>query len=278
MGLAASLQQLPPETLDRACGGERRSLEELLRVIQRPFYNLALRMLHDRSLAEDAAQEALLRVVTHLSQFRGEASFATWATRVAVNVVLDFRSGLARQARLSFELFSSTLDADQEPSAVERPEDALLLKQAKKQCNQALLQCLDGDHRIAFVLGEILEFEDAQAAEILEIQPAAFRKRLSRARGALTAFLAKKCSVHTAGADCACHRRLGHAVRTGFVDPTQLDVQIGDLVQLRGRLARLEADERTRGLYQGDESPNLRERVLSSVRDTLFAIADQPIR
>src|SRR2546430_10506506 len=158
-------------------------------------------MLHDRALAEDAAQESLLRIVTPLSQYRHEAKFATWATRVAVNAVLDFKNGVAREARNSFEHFANQLDAGLDESAVERPEDALLLKQAKKQCNQALLQCLDGDHRIAFVLGEILEFEDAQAAEILEIKPAAFRKRLSRARAALTAFLAKKCSVHTAGAD-----------------------------------------------------------------------------
>jgi len=273
MSLAASLRQLSAETLACACAGERESLEQVLRVMQRPFYNLARRMLHDRSLAEDATQEALLRVVTHLSEFRGEASFATWATRVAVSAVLDFRSGMAREARRTFELFASSLDRGLDPTAVERPEDALLLKQAKKQCNQALLQCLDGDHRIAFVLGDILEFEDAQAAEILEIKPAAFRKRLSRARAALTAFLAKKCSVHTAGADCACHRQVGNSIRTGFVDPAELEVQIGDLVQLRGKLARLDADERTRGLYQADESLDLRESVLSSVRDTLFAMA-----
>ena len=164
MTLASSLAQLGPDVLERACAGERKSLEELLRVIQRPFYNLALRMLHDRSLAEDAAQECLLRIVTHLATYRREAKFATWATRVAVNVVFDFKNGLAREAHSNFELFSSQLDVGLDREAPERPEDALLLKQAKKQCNQALLQCLDGDHRIAFVLGDILEFDAPEAA------------------------------------------------------------------------------------------------------------------
>jgi RNA polymerase sigma factor (sigma-70 family) len=272
VSLAASLQQLEPEALERACAGDRKSLEELIRVMQRPFYNLALRMLHDRSLAEDAAQECLLRVVTHLSQYRREAKFATWATRVAVNAVLDFKNGLAREARGSFELFANQLDVGLDTTAVEKPEDALLLKQAKKQCNQALLQCLDGDHRVAFVLGDILEFEATEAAEILEIQPAAFRKRLSRARADLTAFLAKKCSVHTPGAGCACHKQVAHSMKVGLLDPTQLDVRIGDLVQLRVKLARLGADQRTTAIYRGDEASELRDGVLASVRNTLFAM------
>ena len=272
MSLASSLEQLKPEVLERACAGDRESLEELLRVIQRPFYNLALRMLHDRVLAEDAAQECLLRVVTHLSQYRHEAKFATWATRVAVNSVLDFKNGVAREARSSFEHFASQLDAGLDESAIEQPEDALLLKQVKKQCNQVLLQCLDGDHRIAFVLGGILEFEASEAAEILEIQPAAFRKRLSRARADLTVFLAKRCGVHTAGASCACHRQLGSSIKAGLLDPARLDVQIGDLVQLRVKLARLDADHRTMALYRGDEASELRGQVLNSVRDTLFAM------
>src|SRR2546429_251382 len=83
----------------------------------------------DRALAEDAAQECLLRIVPPLSQYRHEAKFATWATRVAVNAVLDFKNGVAREARNSFEHFANQLDAGLDESAVERPEDALLLKQ-----------------------------------------------------------------------------------------------------------------------------------------------------
>jgi RNA polymerase sigma factor (sigma-70 family) len=272
VSLASSLAELGSDVLTRACAGERESLEVLVRVIQKPFYNLALRMLHDRALAEDAAQECLLRVVTHLSQYRQEAKFATWAMRVAVNAVLDFKNGVARSARLTFDAFENQLDLGLDESAVERPEDALLLKQVKKLCNQVLLQCLDGDHRIAFVLGEILEFESTEAAEILDIEPAAFRKRLSRARADLTILLSKKCGVHTATAACACHRQAESLVKRGLLDPSQLDVHIGDLVQLRAKLARLDADQRTTAIYRGDEASELRGRILDSVRDTLFAM------
>ena len=49
-------------------------------------------------------------------------------------------------------------------------------------CLQGLLLCLDSEHRLVYVLGEIFEVSSGQGAEILDITPAAFRKRLSRAR------------------------------------------------------------------------------------------------
>jgi RNA polymerase sigma factor (sigma-70 family) len=272
MTLAATIDSLGPEAIRSAIDGDRAAVDQLLKALQRPFYNLALRMLGDRSVAEDATQECLLRVITHLSQYRAEARFGTWATRVAVNVILDLRGGRAREARMTLESFRGALETGRDEAATERPEDALLLKQAKTQCSRALLQCLDGDHRIAFVLGEILEFDAADASEILDLEPAAYRKRLSRARGELTAFLSRECSVHSAGRPCACHRRLDFAVASGRLDPARLEVHVADLAQLRTRLTLLDAEERTHGMYQGDEQPDLREQVLDSVRRLLFQV------
>jgi RNA polymerase sigma factor (sigma-70 family) len=273
MTLAASLQSLHADAVQRACAGDRNALHELVTVMQRPFYNLALRMLGDRTLAEDATQECLLRVVTHLSQFRSEAKFGTWATRIAVNAILDFKDGVARSARLGFDDFAAGLATGREPSALERPEDALLLKELKTLCGRALLHCLDGDHRVAFVLGEILEFEAEDAAEILGLEPATWRKRLSRARAELTAFFTRECSVHTPGRACACHRRLGRALDLGRVAPSKLEARIGDLAVLRRRLAVLDDEPRTTAMYRADETPDLRAEVLESVRTALFALA-----
>jgi hypothetical protein len=123
---------------------------------------------------------------------------------------------------------------------------------------------------MALILGEILEFDSADACEILGLEPAAYRKRLSRARAELTAVLSRECSVHTAGRACACHRKLGAAIASKRLDPARLEVQIADLAQLRTRLTLLDAEHRTLGMYQGDEQPDLREQVLDSVRTVLF--------
>ncbi len=55
--------------VQRAVAGERAAMEQIMRALERPFFNLALRMLLSPVEAEDATQECLLRVATRLAQF-----------------------------------------------------------------------------------------------------------------------------------------------------------------------------------------------------------------
>jgi DNA-directed RNA polymerase specialized sigma24 family protein len=72
-------------------------------------YRLALRMTARRPDAEDATQEILIRVITRLSTFRGEAAFGTWVHRITVNHLLDrSRSGVERM-ELTFDRFAADL-------------------------------------------------------------------------------------------------------------------------------------------------------------------------
>jgi DNA-directed RNA polymerase specialized sigma24 family protein len=58
----------------------------------------------------------------------------------------------------------------------------VLIEECKIVCTQGMLMCLDREHRLAFVLGEILELAGDEAAAIARAEPATFRKRLQRAR------------------------------------------------------------------------------------------------
>src|SRR5690349_24472047 len=69
--------------VEEAKSGREAALEELVRLVQGRVYRLALRMLWHPEDAKDAAQEILLRVVTRLGSYRGEAAFATWVYRIA---------------------------------------------------------------------------------------------------------------------------------------------------------------------------------------------------
>src|SRR6185503_19792087 len=86
----------------------------------------------------------------------------------------------------------------------------------------AMLQCLDRDHRLAYILGEILEMDHIQASGVLETTPAAFRKRLSRARTSITSFMTAHCGLINPANACRCHRRAGTAVALVRVDPSHL--------------------------------------------------------
>ena len=74
--------------VEAAKEGDKKALEDLILKIQDKIYGLALRMLYNPSDAEDASQEILLKIITHLGTFRGESAFTTWMFRVAVNHLL----------------------------------------------------------------------------------------------------------------------------------------------------------------------------------------------
>jgi RNA polymerase sigma factor (sigma-70 family) len=256
--MTRSLTEIDDALVALAADGDGRAVAEIVRALQKPLYGIALRMLLDRQDAEDATQEALVRIVTRLAQFRGEAAFTTWAYRIAMRRILDFREQRAAASRLSSEVFAADLADGLDPDAVERPDDAILHHQLKVMCSRAMLQHLDGDHRIAFVLGEILELSSNDAAEILEIEPAAFRKRLSRARATMTEFLGRHCGVVNEAASCRCHRRLDRALSLGRVRRDDLEVAEGGLVALRNQIKSMFEMQRVTAFYR--DEPDLRSK------------------
>jgi RNA polymerase sigma factor (sigma-70 family) len=192
----------------KALDGDREALDALVRALQGDIYGLALRMLWNREDAEDATQEILIRIVTHLSQFNFKSRLKTWAYRVAVNYVLDVKKSAIERLHLNFERFADDLNTGLEPTSATGAEHSLLIEEVKVGCSMAMLQCLDRPHRAAYVLGEVMELSGPEAADALEIQPALFRKRLQHAREAVVAFTKSHCGLVSDSARCRCHRRV----------------------------------------------------------------------
>lgn len=250
--------------VQRAVAGERGAMEQIMRALERPFFNLALRMLLSPAEAEDATQECLLRVATRLAQFEGGSRFSTWAWKVAVNRILE----LKRRPFLTLEQFSADLADGLELEAPERTEDLVALGELKMGCGRALLNCLEADDRIAYILGEIMELEGPEAAEILGVPAATFRKRLSRARERLREALSANCGVVNPAAPCRCHRRLARATVLGRVAPgvASTDAPL-DVVALREKLSHIGEAVRVAAYYRADPtSKPRRDLVLAALQ------------
>ncbi|WP_298362059.1 RNA polymerase sigma factor [uncultured Litoreibacter sp.] len=201
--------------------GDAAALEDVVRSIQDRVFRLATRMLADPVAAQDATQEILIRIVTKLSTYRGDSAFETWVYRVATNYLLTARKMIANDPGLSFEMFSDDLLDGLADDRTAAAEDHVMLNELRVRCTMAMLLCLDRDHRAAYVLGEILELDHREAASIVEVSPANFRKRLSRARRAVQAFTAASCGLTTpTTAACTCRKRLPAAMASGRIGPT----------------------------------------------------------
>ena len=217
------MRSVPVELVEHATAGDPAALDALVRALEDDVYRLAQRMLWHPQDAEDATQEILVKLLTRLSTFRGESQFSTWAYRVAVNHLMSTRRRSAERRALSFEEFAGDLARGlDEPHDARGVDEALLEEEVKVGCTQAMLLCLDREHRIVYILGQVFELPGDQAAGILDITPVAYRKRLSRARARIEHFMAGHCGLLDPANPCRCRRRIGAAIRTGRVDPERL--------------------------------------------------------
>lgn len=204
-----------------ARNGDPGALDQLVAAIQDRVFRLALRMVTRPSEAEDATQEILIKVITRLASFRHEAEFATWVHRIAVNHLLDRKKSTVERMHLNFDLYAEDLQsglASTEPG----PDAGLLATEVRLSCTQAMLTCLDREHRVAYVLGEVFDLTSQDGAYVCGTSTTAYRKRLSRARGKVRSFVQANCGLVNTDAACRCRRRIETAVRLGRIDPDNL--------------------------------------------------------
>jgi RNA polymerase sigma factor (sigma-70 family) len=210
--------------VDSAKKGRRNALEELVIRIQDRIYGLALRTLFLPEDAEDATQEILIKIITHLGSFKGESRFTTWCFRVAANHLLSIRKRRAERW-FSFEKCEQAIEEALYMSSVEdfeSPEDHLIVEEVKLACLQGMLICLTREIRMAFILGVVFGVTSVEGGQILDITPEAFRQRLSRGRKQIQDFMTKKCSLVDPENPCTCSKLLPYEIKTKLLDPENL--------------------------------------------------------
>jgi len=214
------------ETLvEQAKAGDKHALEALILKIQDRIYGLSVRMLFFPADAEDATQEILIKIITRLDSFHGESAFTTWVYSIASNHLLTIRKQRAENNECTFEEYGSFIDSNVSAAGTgtaPEAEQALLVQEIAISCMQGMLLCFDRDLRIAYILGEIFEVSGDDASYILAVSPAAYRKRLSRARTLLRDFMKKKCGLVNHTSPCRCTRHAARAIAAGLTAPDKL--------------------------------------------------------
>ena len=216
---------LPDEELVTAArAGRLDALEQLVRRHQDFIYNVALRYALNPTEAQDLSQEALVKIVTRIATFSRASSFRTWAYRIVVNTFLDGKRGALEEQITDFRAYGAALDALplSEPPPTPPQELQLQVQEAKLGCMLGMLLCLDRPQRLVFILGDLFQLPASTGAEIFDLAPAAYRKRLQRARADLTSFMNDKCGLINPANPCRCRRKTAAFIEAGWVDPKHL--------------------------------------------------------
>lgn len=173
-------KSLPADVLRRARRGDMSAHAQIFRVFSRPVYTLAARMTGSRAVADDVLQESFLEVIRSVSQFRGDASLATWIRRIAVSKsLMHLRSAWQRRATLFRDL------GEAETAAI---EPANLAEAHAVQLNMDLERCLarlPDVSRIVVLLYDVEGYSHAEIADLMGMSVSFSKSQLSRAHARL---------------------------------------------------------------------------------------------
>lgn len=144
-------------------------------------FALAFGMTGQREQAEDLTQEIFLRVYERLNTFHGEAKFATWFYRIALNQCLNHCRNERRRHRTVANPEDDQATVLVELRVVEQADANLLRKEIQRQLRSAILS-LKPEVRVLLLLKEIEGLSYEEIAERLECSPGTVASRLSRGR------------------------------------------------------------------------------------------------
>ena len=211
--------------IDQATAGDKQALETLLGGVQDLVFNLSLRMMGTFPDAEDASQDILLKVMTHLSSFKKESSFSTCVFAIAVNHLKNYKKHMFAKYPLTFDYYGDDIlhaNLEDVPDLTQDVEKAVLAEELKLSCTNVMLQCLDTESRCIFILGTMFHVDSRIAGDILGLTPEVYRKRLSRVRKKMADFLREYCGEY-GGGTCHCESRVNYAIQNHRIHPSSLD-------------------------------------------------------
>ena len=177
----------------RILAGERELFHELIRPYEKSVYLAAYSILQNQQDAEDTAQEAVLKALKNLGNFRAESKFSTWLISIAIN---EARARLRHARVLKFESVDQTPKDDDGtfvPALLrdwrEVPLVALERRELREQLQQAIAS-LPEIYREVLLLRDVEEMNIADTAAALGVSEGVVKTRLLRARLMLQKVLA----------------------------------------------------------------------------------------
>ena len=262
--------------VDKATAGDKKALESLVAGVQDLVFNLSLRMLGTFADAEDASQDILLKMITHLSSFKGDSSFTTWVFSIAVHHLKNYKKHMFAQFPLSFEYYGEDIEnakIQDVPDLTQNVEKDLLAEELKMSCTNVMLQCLDTESRCIFILGTMFKVDSRIAGEMLEMTPEAYRKRLSRIRKKMADFLGTYCGEYGCGR-CRCKDRVNYAIQSRRLNPLQLDymgageISVQTMIDVKNAMEDIDDLSQDFSFCKSYKSPERMKRLIQEFLDS----------
>lgn len=177
--------------VEQSRNGNVDAFEELIRDYKKSAYNIALRVLRNVEDAEDASQEALIKVFNNIRNFNMQSTFKVWMYRIVVNTCIDFK----RKRNINAVSIDENIDLGggselhREIADDSGNPDVLVEKNFNSKLVNDAVNKLDEDYKTIIILRDIQGFSYGEIAEILSCNLGTVKSRLNRARKSLKEIL-----------------------------------------------------------------------------------------
>jgi len=168
----------------------RERFGELVALLQRRAARIAYQYLRDLHDADEAVQDAFVKVFTHITTYREELPFEVWFTRILVNRCLDLQKARSRRLRWSVPAPATGQAPAPEPAARQQTPEERLLSSEQGQRILAAVDQLPERQRLVFTLCQISEQSTNEVSQTLGVSEATVRVHLFRAVRKLRGLLA----------------------------------------------------------------------------------------
>jgi RNA polymerase sigma-70 factor (ECF subfamily) len=179
------------QLVKRSQRGDTQAYEELVARHRDKIYARAFSMVRSEDDAFDLSQEAWIKGWQRLKQFQGDSSFATWMTRIVINLCLDLMRKQKRQRAESIEQMNEETGGveRQMPVITINPTEGLERVELRKRIDQAMAQ-LSEAHRTVLILHEFEQLEYKAIAKVMKCSLGTVMSRLFYARRRMASLMA----------------------------------------------------------------------------------------
>jgi len=173
------------ELIERVCQGDKESFYVLVQPCERAVYAAAMSILNNPADAEEVAQEAVLKALSHLASFRRESKFSTWLIQITIN---EARLKLRKDRRHLYESVDEPQNGDEGDYIPkdfadwrEVPSEALEQTELRDALKRGL-ESLAPRYREVLILRDVQQMSIEETAQVLGLTNGSVKTRLRRAR------------------------------------------------------------------------------------------------